>query len=142
MDEIRDSQLSLLWPPGWSNAIGAQCQASLAKLPGSDRIAVISALTAYRRTISVAFRGNEFLNTNLARLMVDGLETAWSQEQAYSPLHRHWLLAATAYLLDPDDRNQDFADLDGFDDDAVVVAAALRALGFGDIAQLIENLIE
>ena len=132
---------SLLWPPEWNAGHVEQCQASLERLPNASPDAVERALADFRRELSRVHHGNEFLNIDLADAMLSGLHAAWAQHAAMPSRHQHWLCLATAYLVDPADAVNDFTKLDGLDDDAFIVATALRALGFPEYAQRIEGAV-
>ncbi len=130
---------SFLCPDSWTRAHYERCSESLNRLSSAEPTHLIRALDDYRHALSKAHHGNEFLDIDLADVMLAGLRVAWAGVDDLAPLQRQWLTLATAYLVDPDDHANDFTDLSGLDDDAFIVATTLRAIGFDDHAQKIDE---
>ncbi len=113
----------------------ARCRQAMAALGEVDdqryRDLVLMHVSDTTRTV---MRGT-IDSVSLSRLLAQQVLAAFDRAPSLTPQQRDWLRVAAVHFVLIDDGSNDFVDVAGYDDDAVVVAGVLEECGLPELAK-------
>jgi len=89
-------------------------------------------LDEYSATISQALKQNEFLDKTISNNLYKTSKHLLETFKTYTPEQQPWIVGAIRYFIEDDDADGDLDGPTGFDDDAEVMNAVLKAIGKED----------